>query len=160
MTPEERQTMIDDYKAGPALLRAAWDEVPVFARQWRPASGEWSAHEIILHCADSEAYAAIRIRLLAAETAPLIVGYDQEAWAEIFDYHELPVEPAFAVIDSVRASTGILLDRLTDQQWANVGNHTESGPYSADDWLRGYAAHLHDHVAQIHTNLALWSARN
>ncbi len=160
MTPEERRKLIEDYKAGPALLRAAWDEVPAPARQWRPAKGEWSAHEIILHCADSEAYAAIRIRLLAAEDSPLIVGYDQEAWAEVFAYHELPVEPAFAVVDVVRASTGLLLDRLTDQQWANVGNHTESGPYSAEDWLRTYSAHLHDHVAQIHTNLALWSSRN
>lgn len=160
MTPEERQNLIADYKAGPTLLRAAWDEVPAPARQWRPAPGEWSAHEIILHCADSEAYADIRIRLLAAEDSPLIVGYDQEAWAEIFDYHELPVEPAFAVIDAVRASTGLLLDRLTDRQWARTGTHTESGTYSAEDWLRSYGAHLHDHVAQIHTNLALWQSRN
>ncbi len=160
MTPDERGALIEQYRQGPALLKAAWEHVPVEARQWRPEAGAWSAHEIILHCADSEAYAAIRIRLLAAETSPLIVGYDQEAWAEIFDYHALPVEPAFAVIEAVRTSTGLLLDRLSDQQWAKVGKHTESGTYSAEDWLRTYAAHLHDHVAQIHTNIALWQSRH
>jgi hypothetical protein len=160
MTPAERLRLIEQYKAGPALLRAAWNDVPAPARQWRPEPGAWSAHEIIVHCADSEAYAAIRIRLLAAEETPVIVGYDQEAWARIFDYHDLPVEPAFAVIDAVRASTGVLIDRLTDEQWTKVGTHTESGPYSATDWLRSYAAHLHDHVAQIQANLALWQSRN
>jgi hypothetical protein len=141
-------------------LRAAWDDVPAPARQWRPARGEWSAHEVIVHCADSEAYAAIRIRLLAAEPEPVIVGYDEALWAEVFAYHDRPIDPAFAVINAVRASTADLIVHLTDAQWANVGTHTTSGPYSAADWLRSYAAHLDDHVAQIHTNVALWSSQN
>jgi hypothetical protein len=42
-----------------------------------------------------------------------------------------------------------LLDRMTDADWARSGTHAESGPYSAEDWLQIYAAHAHDHAAQI-----------
>ena len=38
---------------------------------------------------------------------------------------------------------------MTEQDWQRSGTHSVSGPYSADDWLQIYAAHAHDHAAQI-----------
>jgi len=154
---DERSTLIKRYGAGPAELRRAWESVPVEARTWRPEPEEWSAHEIVVHCADSEAYAAVRIRLLVAEPEPLIVGYDQEQWVEAFGYRDLPVAPAFAVVDAVRASTFALIEQLPDWAWSTTGRHTESGAYSAEDWLRTYAAHLHDHADQIRANIEAWN---
>src|SRR5512141_1159133 len=61
MSRDERESFLGRYEAGPALLRQAWSEVPAEARQWRPAEGKWSAHEVVVHCADSETYGAIRI---------------------------------------------------------------------------------------------------
>lgn len=159
LTMEERDQLIENYAAGPARLTAALARAPEEARRWRPAPGEWSVHEIIIHCADSEAHAAGRIRTLIAEPAPLIVGYDQEAWAIRFDYHALPLEPALTTVAAVRANTVPLLRRLTDADWAREGRHTESGRYGAEDWLRTYAAHLDDHCDQIAANLAAWRAR-
>jgi hypothetical protein len=57
LTPKERNAFLDRFEGGPALLRQAWEAVPSQARQWRPAEGRWSAHEVVVHCADSEAYA-------------------------------------------------------------------------------------------------------
>src|SRR5262245_42380103 len=54
LTRAERETLIDRYAAGPALLKASLAKVPPAAMQWRPAPREWSAHEVICHCADSE----------------------------------------------------------------------------------------------------------
>ena len=48
MTPGERARLIDQDAAGPARLRAALATVPAEAMTWRPALGEWSAHEVIL----------------------------------------------------------------------------------------------------------------
>ncbi len=81
-----RKPLLDRYRSGAALLRRAWVEAPAEARSWRPGEGKWSAHEVVVHCADSETYAAIRIRLLLAEPEPLIVGYDETTWAKRFDY--------------------------------------------------------------------------
>jgi hypothetical protein len=154
----ERAALIDRYAAGPRLLRDAWARVPASARQWRPAPGEWSAHEVVCHCADSETHAASRIRIVASEPDPVILGYDESAWARDFDYHAHPVDLAMATVEAVRANTTALLRRLPDAAWARVGRHSESGRYSAEDWLRIYAEHLEGHARQIDANLAAWSS--
>ncbi|MEX0879003.1 MAG: DinB family protein [Thermoanaerobaculia bacterium] len=156
----EREALIRRYEEGPARLRAAWEKVPPEARQWRPGAGKWSAHEVVCHAADSETNAAARIRYLAAEPKPLIVGYDQAQWARIFDYHAAPVEPAMAAVEAVRANTAALLRRLPDAAWAVEGTHTESGRYTGDDWLAAYAEHLEKHSRQIERNLEAWEKRS
>jgi len=158
MTADERTTLIDAYAAGPARLRAALATVPAEALTWRPKAGEWSAHEVACHCADSESHASLRIRTLVTEPEPVIVGYDQERWAQALDYHAHPLEPALAVVNAVRASTTALLRRLPEMAWSRTGRHTESGRYAAEDWLRIYAAHLEDHARQIEANVAQWRA--
>ena len=158
MTPSERDGLIAQYAAGPARLRAALAKVPEAARKWRPAPGEWSAHEVVCHCADSETASYSRIRFVIAEKEPVIQGYDQELWARTFDYHALPLEPALATVDAVRATTAALIRALPDAAWSRRGRHTESGPYSAEDWLRIYADHLENHARQIENNLAAWRA--
>lgn len=155
-TPAERSACLDRYAAGPAQLRAAWAELPTEARQWRPAEGRWSAHEVVVHCADSESYGSIRIRLLLAEAEPLIVGYDENAWAKRFDYHADDPEAALDLIDRVRARTVSMLRALPEAAWGRVGRHSHSGPYGTDDWLRIYAEHLEVHAAQIRRNRAAW----
>ena len=159
LATDERERLIEQYAAGPARLKAALETAPEEARKWRPATGEWSVHEVICHCADSEANAALRIRYLAVEPDPLIVGYDQEAWAVELDYHSRPLEPALAVVDAMRANTLPLIRALPDAAWERAGTHTESGRYTAEDWLRIYAAHLEEHAQQIERNLAAWRAR-
>lgn len=158
MTPDERTTLIARYQAGPAELEAAWNELPPEVQRWKPSPQDWSAHEIVVHCADSETYAATRIRLLVTSPTPLIVGYDQEQWVTDLGYEETPVETAFAVVSAVRAHTSLLLPRLTDAQWQAVGTHTDDGAFAASDWLEGYGNHLHIHAAQIRDNLARWHA--
>lgn len=159
LSPAERRALIDQYAAGPARLRAAFAAVPAEALTWRPAPREWSAHEVAVHCADSETQAAGRIRFLTAEPEPLVQGYDEAQWAVTFDYHAHPLELALATVDAVRANTTALLRRLPDEAWTRVGRHTESGRYGAEDWLRIYAAHLEDHACQIEANVKAWRVR-
>jgi hypothetical protein len=158
LTRTEREKLIDRYATGYATLKASLAKVPAAAMQWRPAPREWSAHEVICHCADSETNAYARIRFLAAEKEPLIMGYDEAQWAITFDYHALPLEPALATVDAVRANTAELVRRLPEDAWTRVGRHTESGRYGAEDWLRIYAEHLENHAAQIDDNVAKWRA--
>lgn len=160
MNADERAAAIDRYREGPAALLAAWEASPAESRQWRPRPDAWSIHEIIVHCADSEANAYTRVRMLIAEPDPCITGYDQDAWVERFNYHARPIESAFAVIESVHDHTGELLSILTDDDWNSAGTHSERGLYSANDWLSDYSEHLFAHVRQIEENVAAWNARS
>lgn len=155
----ERDRLIQQYADGAPRLKAALARVPQEALKWRPAPRQWSAHEIVCHCADSETNAAARIRYLSAEADALILGYDQDAWAVTFDYHAHPLQPALALVEAVRANTAALIRRLPDQAWQREGRHTESGRYTAEDWLGIYAEHLEGHARQIEDNLAAWQAR-
>jgi len=158
MTAAERVRLIERYANGPALLRAALALVPAAALRWAPAPGEWSAHEVVCHCADAELNAAARIRYLLAEQDPLLVGYNQEAWARTLDYLKQPLDPALATVEAVRASTTALIRDLPDAAWSRRGRHTESGAYTADGWLQIYAEHLEAHARQIEAAATAWSA--
>jgi len=38
---------------------------------------------------------------------------------------------------------------MDDEDWKREGSHTESGRYTVENWLKIYAAHAHNHAAQI-----------
>jgi DinB superfamily len=156
VTAAERRKAIGRYAAGPARLRAALRRVPRAALHWRPAPGEWSAHEVIHHCADSESNAHLRLRYLLAETDPLIVGYDQAEWARALEYARRPLAPALATVIAVRANTVPLLRALPEAAWSRSGRHTEMGAYTVEGWLDLYAEHLEIHARQIEGNVAAW----
>ena len=160
LTPAERASLIDQYADGPRRLRAALATVPKEALQWRPKPGEWSAHEVVVHCSDSETQAASRIRVVISEKDPVIQGYDEAQWARDFDYHAHSPDIALLTVDAVRANTTALLRRLPEAAWSKVGRHTESGRYAAEDWLTIYADHLENHARQIEANVAGWKASN
>lgn len=158
MTPEQREALIVEYEKGAVMLRTAWEDVPEDAEKWRPAPDKWSAHEVVIHCADSETYAATRLRLLVAEAEPVIVGYNQDAWAKIFNYHAQSTDRALRTVDAVRTATLPILRSLTEADWVKEGRHTESGPYNLGDWLKSYGPHLSNHAKQISRNLAAYAA--
>jgi len=150
----DRSAYIEQYAAGAARLRAAWASVPPEARHWRPAPGEWSAHEVVCHTADSETNAYTRIRFLVAQDDPVLQAYHQEHWASALDYPALSAESAMAAVEAVRGHTAAFIRRLPEVAWRRAGTHSESGPYSGDDWLRIYSVHLDDHARQIEENVA------
>src|SRR5881396_3869748 len=115
---------------------------PPDALKWKPAPGKWSAHEIVVHCADSETNAHMRLRYLLAEPQPVIVGYDQDRWTVTLDYHAHTLELALATVEAVRANTLPLLKRMTDIFFSSRRRHTRSGRYATEDWLAIYAEHL------------------
>ena len=159
MSPEHRRLLVTQYATGPERLEAALAAVPAAALPWRPGPGRWSVHEIIVHCADSETNAHMRLRYLLAEPDPLILGYNQDHWAIELDYHAHPVPLALATIRAVRANTVPLLQRLTEAQWQRTGRHTENPNFGVEPWLEAYGVHLDVHVRQIARNLEAWGKR-
>ncbi|MBI3430037.1 MAG: DinB family protein [Actinobacteria bacterium] len=117
----------------------------------------WSPRQVIHHIADSETQSYVRLRRLVAEPdGSLIQGYDEGAWAEnkTLDYKDLPVENSFAVFLSVRAASLDIIKRLTEKDLEKYGEHSESGRYTIEKWLKSYTKHPRDHADQIKSALA------
>jgi hypothetical protein len=149
MTHEERRALVAQYKAGYEEVERSLEGFPEAALSERPLPGKWSAREIVQHLADSEMNSAIRLRKLLTEENPQIQGYDQEDYAARLRYNERDIAPALDALRGARATSAQLLDSMTDADWSREGTHTESGRYTAEDWLRIYADHAHNHAAQI-----------
>ncbi|MFN2455999.1 MAG: DinB family protein [Pyrinomonadaceae bacterium] len=149
MTPEEKQTLIAQYAAGYDEVARSLEDFPADAMTKHLITGKWSAAEIVQHLADSEMRSAMRLRQLLAEENPTIQGYDEEAYAAHLHYNERDIAPALESIRSSRASTVQLLSFMNEEDWTREGTHTQSGRYTAEDWLKIYAAHAHSHAAQI-----------
>ena len=149
MTPEERRELIAKYAAGYDEVVNALEGFPADKLIAHPIAGKWSAAEIVQHLADSEMTSAIRLRRLLVEDKPVIQGYDQDLFATRLLYNERDIAPAMEAFRGARATTTQLLERMSDADWRREGTHTESGHYTAEDWLRIYAAHAHGHADQI-----------
>ncbi len=149
MTPEERKTLIERYAAGYDEVAESLAGLPAESLTAHPLPGKWSTAEIVHHLADAEAIAAQRLRTLVVEDHPLVHAYDQSAYAARLRYNERPVGPALEAFRAARATTVQLLEGLRDEEWVRPGWHTEAGLYTAETWLRLYAAHAHNHAAQI-----------
>jgi hypothetical protein len=143
-----RDTLVAKYKDGYAQVASALEGATDAELDRRPAPGKWTAREIVHHLADSEMTSAIRLRRLLAEDRPVIVGYDQEEFARKLHY-DRPIGASLEALKAARATTGAILDRMTDDEWAREGTHTESGRYTVLQWLQIYAEHAHNHAAQI-----------
>lgn len=149
MTSEERKELIARYKDGYNEVARHLDGFPKALLTAHPIPGKWSAAEIVHHLADSETTSALRLRRLLVEDHPLIQGYDQEAYAARLNYNNRDIAPALDAFRGARATTAQLLDSMSDEDWLREGTHSESGSYSAEDWLAIYAAHAHNHASQI-----------
>ncbi len=149
MTPEERQGLINQYANGYEEVVNALEGFPKDQLSSHPLPNKWSAREIVHHLADSESTSAIRLRLLLVEEHPVIQGYDQDLFATRLKYNERDVTPALDAFRAARETTLQVIKLMTESDWQREGEHSESGRYTTEDWLRIYAAHAHNHAAQI-----------
>ena len=144
----DRHDLLDRYRDGYSAVEQSLEGI-TDAELDRPGpEGGWSARQVAHHLADSEATAFVRLRRLVAEDDPTIIGYDEPEYARRLHY-DRPIGSSLGVLRAVRAASLEMLEALTPDEWERRGTHSESGSYSVDDWLRIYAAHCHDHAAQI-----------
>lgn len=143
-----RGALIEQYKDGHRVVVDALQGITETELDARAAPDDWTAREIVHHLADSEMTSAIRLRRLLAEDRPVIAGYDEQEFARRL-YYDRPIDTSLAALQAARRATAAILDRLTEDEWAREGTHSESGRYTVLDWLEIYAAHAHDHAAQI-----------
>lgn len=111
----------------------------------------WNARQVIHHLADSESQSCARLKRLLAEPGSTIQGYDENKWAQssTLGYTQLPVENSLALFKAARASSLEIIKRLTVEQLANSGIHTESGAYDIKKWFSSYINHPKDHANQL-----------
>lgn len=117
----------------------------------RPAPGKWCIQEIVAHLADGEVILGSRYRFVAAHDRPALMSSDQDAFVERLgplNAKAVDLADDFAMARAVNLG---LLDRLPEEAWDRVGQHSERGEESIRDMVAMYAGHDRVHLGQIET---------
>ncbi|MBX9791298.1 MAG: DinB family protein [Pirellulales bacterium] len=112
-----------------------------------PVPGTWSIREIVLHLMDSDLIASDRMkRVIAENRPPMLIGYDETAFAGRLYGKHLDVAKACEIFRLNREMTGEILTRLADDAFARTGEHNESGTVTLEYLVETYVKHVAHHL--------------
>jgi hypothetical protein len=145
----ELEELLERFRRGGELLAVVTTGVAGAETDYSPAPGKWCIRQIVSHLADSEMVGATRLRRVIAEENPPLMAFDQDAWATKLDYSRRKLSHAVETFRRIRGENYELLKSQPEEAWARSGNHSESGPLTLLQLLRGYAGHAESHAKQI-----------
>jgi hypothetical protein len=142
-------TLLERFRRGPEVLAVVLTGVFGEEEDYTPAPGKWSIRQLIAHLADAELVMAHRFRQVIAENHPMLVAFDQDAWAKNLDYARRKPKQSLETFRRVRAENHELLKDLPEGAFARTGNHTERGSITLLQIVEGAAQHAESHARQM-----------
>jgi uncharacterized damage-inducible protein DinB len=115
--------LIDDYLAGPAILRKAVAGMSREQLRAKPVPGKWSTLEVVCHLTDMDLVYADRMKRVAAEDKPEIWNADEERYAAALAYDQRDVEEELALLELTRKHVARVLRALPAQAFARTATH-------------------------------------
>jgi hypothetical protein len=115
----------------------------------RPAPDKWSAGEIAAHLSDTEIAVAWRIRQILGTNGIAVQAFDQDAWANTFDYAHRDPSTSIELFRVLRTANVALLRSVPNKLLDNYGMHAERGQESIAHMMRLMAGHDLNHLRQI-----------
>ena len=158
-TPEQyRNRMLGNIKgkkplavqsATPQKLARLLKGVPKSRLRKRPEPAKWSAHEIMIHLADTEIVYGSRVRLILGQPGVTVIGFDQDVWVTSLSYGKRSAATALEQFTAMRKANIDLLKAVKPEQWKHFGMHSERGEESVETLVSMMAGHDINHMAQI-----------
>src|SRR5689334_13071694 len=94
--------LIEEYLAGPGLLRRAVARMARDQLPARPGPGKWSTQEVVRHLADYEPIYADRMKRVIALKEPELLKGDPGLFAARLAYYQRDVEEELALVEVTR----------------------------------------------------------
>jgi hypothetical protein len=115
----------------------------------RPEPGKWSIAEILAHLVDAEIVGSWRMRLIIGSDGVPIQAFDQDVWAETFDYAGRDPKVSLEIFRVLRENNLRMLKALPKNLWENHGMHSERGRETVSHLVRMFAGHDLNHLEQV-----------
>ena len=149
LTSAEFDAAVATLSTQPARLRAAVNGLTDAQLETPYRPGGWTVRQLVHHVADSHVNMYIRLKLALTEENPTIKPYDQDAWVQLSDIREVPVETSLVLFDAVQKRALSVLRNTTAEDRARLFMHPENGPTRVDQMTALYAWHGDHHVAHV-----------
>ncbi len=142
-------TLIDQYLAGPDLLRSAVAGMTGQQLHARPIAGKWSTQEVVCHVAEYEPIYADRMKRVIALGEPELLKGDPALFAARLAYGERDVDEELALIELTRKQMARILRTLRADDFVRTGRHSRDGALTLKDLLERVTGHIPHHVQFI-----------
>ena len=141
--------LIEEYLAGPGLLRRAVAGMTRDQLLARPIAGKWSTQEVVCHLADYEPIYADRMKRVIALKEPELLKGDPGLFAARLAYDQRDVEEELALIEITRKQMARILRALKPEDFQRQGGHSRDGTLTLEVLLQRITAHIPHHVRFI-----------
>ena len=138
--------LIEEYLAGPGLLRRAVAGMTRDQLLARPIPGKWSSQEVVCHVADYEPIYADRMKRVIALKEPELLQGDPGLFAARLAYDRRDVEEELALVELARKQMARILRALTPEDFQRRGLHSRDGALTLEVLLQRITAHIPHHV--------------
>ena len=143
------QALLNEFAAGPRLLRAAVAGMTAEQLRARPIPEKWTTHQVICHLADFEPVYLDRIKRVIAQEEPTLFSGDPDKFASRLHYEQRDTAEELDLIDACRKHLGRILACLSDADFQRRGIHSEAGPLTLEKLLRNVTGHIPHHLRFI-----------
>jgi hypothetical protein len=143
------EVLIEEYLAGPGLLRRAVAEMTRDQLLAKPIPGKWSTQEVVCHLADYEPIYADRMKRVIALKEPELLQGDPGLFAARLAYDHRDMEEELAIIELTRKQMARILRALKPEAFQRQGDHSRDGVLSLEVLLQRITAHIPHHVRFI-----------
>jgi hypothetical protein len=112
--------------------------------------GGWTVNQVIHHLADSHMNAYVRLKLALTEDKPIILPYDQDAWAVLADVDKVPVNISVTLLHALHRRMVALMNTLQPADWERTYIHPEyKREFAIWEVAALYAWHSRHHMEHI-----------
>ncbi|MCC6425556.1 MAG: DinB family protein [Phycisphaerales bacterium] len=111
-----------------------------------PVPGTWSMQQLVVHLLDSDLIAVHRMKRIIAEEAPLLISYDETAFAARLHYHGLDTLTVCELFRLNRLHMGEILRNLPALAFDRHGIHNQRGKVTLREMLELYVHHVDHHL--------------
>ena len=145
----KHDALIEEYLAGPGLLRRAVAGMTRDQLLARPIPGKWSTQEVVCHVADYEPIYADRMKRVIALEEPELLKGDPQLFAARLAYDHRDVEEELAIIEWTRKQMVRILRTLTPADFQRRGGHSRDGALTLEVLLQRITDHIPHHIRFI-----------
>ncbi len=145
----DHDALIEQYLAGPGLLRRAVAGMTRDQLLARPVPGKWSTQEVVCHLADYEPTYAGRMKRVIALKEPELLKGDPGLFAARLAYDRRDVEEELALIEITRQQMARILRALRPEDFQRQGGHARDGALTLEVLLQRITAHIPHHIRFI-----------
>jgi len=148
----QKKKWIADIQFLPNELEQAIENLDEAQLQTPYRDGGWTVHQLVHHLADSHMNSFIRFKLALTEDNPTIKPYEENAWSEMADVQNEPINVSITLLYALHKRWLTLLQNMSDADFEKtLFNPQRRGQLTLWDMLGIYAWHGKHHVEHIKT---------